>query len=263
MAYRLKGSFRYYFQQAWPVAVGGRKLYNNWHIDAMCEHLQAVKEGHIKNLIINVPPRHTKSTTVSVLFPTWAWLDNAGDQFLCASHGKDLSTRDSVASRRLMESPWYQDVLCRLSGCHSVGSASDREVLDALGSIGGRIGRRRPSCEAGHWAMTTDQNVKTRYQNDRGGTRISTSVGAGATGEGGDYLLLDDPHDINDAERPVARKSVHDWFDYTWSTRKNDPVETAMVLIMQRVHEDDIVGHILANSSGEWDILRIPMEYEA
>lgn len=127
------------------------------HIDLICSHLQAVREGDIKRLLINIPPRCMKSLTVSVFFPAWCWLHEPTLKFLFASYSEALSIRDSVRCRRLIQSPKYQLLL-------------RHRKLD--------------------WILTTDQNTKTRFDNSKGGHRIATSVGGMLTGEGGDIICL-------------------------------------------------------------------------
>lgn len=206
----------------------------NWHIDAICEHLQAVARGQIRRLIINIPPRHMKSIATCVAFPAWVWAQSrrgplSGPQvrFLHSSYAERLSLRDSIKCRRLIESPWYQS------------NWGDR------------------------FALTGDQNTKIRFENDKFGYRIASSEGGFATGEGGDIIVIDDPHNATDISSETIRFGVLDWFDGTMSTRLNDPKTGAYVIIMQRLHEGDLTGHILASSlPGEWVHLCLPARYE-
>lgn len=213
-----------YVRQAWHIIEPHTPLYWNWHIELICEYLEAMHAGQIQDLIINEPPRHMKSTVCSVCYPSWVWIHKPGHQFLTASYGADLATRDSVKSRRIIESPWYQ----------------------------ARWGDR--------FSLTTDQNVKTRYENNQGGHRITTSVSGGATGEGGDTLIVDDPHNIREIYSKVKRKSVQRWWDEVLSTRRNHPGKSQRLVIMQRCHQDDLVGH-LSKMEG-YTLLVIPTEAE-
>jgi predicted phage terminase large subunit-like protein len=180
--------------------------------------------GQLRNLIINVPPRHMKSFLVSVFWPTWEWTFQPQLQYLCASYSDSLATRDAVRSRRLMNHPWYD------------------------------------SAFSPQWSFTSDQNMKTRYENDQGGHRIATSVGGLGTGEGGDRLVADDPHKVREAESPIMREAVTTWWDETMSTRGNDPKTVAKVIIMQRVHAEDLTGHLL--QTGDYHHLCLPAEFE-
>ena len=203
----------------------GRNFYDNWHIEAICEHLQAVVNGDIRRLIINIPPRHMKSITAAVALPAWAWIDNPSKRFLFASYAGSLSVRDSVKCRRLIASRWYQE-------------------------------------NFGHiFQLTGDQNQKQRFENDKTGMRIATSVDGALTGEGGDIIVIDDPHNVREAESSTVREGVLDWWDQAMQTRLNDPKTGAFIIIMQRVHEKDLTGHILANSN-KWDHLCLPARYE-
>jgi predicted phage terminase large subunit-like protein len=221
---RATRSFREFVLQAWPVIEPSTPFVPGWHIDAIIEHLEAISYGHIRNLLINVPPRHMKSLLVSVLWPAWEWIRWPERRFLYSSYAAQLSIRDSVKCRRLIESPWYQE----------------------------RWGDR--------FALTGDQNTKGRFENSRSGYRLSTSVGGAATGEGGDRIVCDDPHNVQEAESDSVRKGTLDWWDIVMSTRVNDPRSAAKVVVMQRCHQLDLSGHLL--EQGGWEHLCLPAEYE-
>lgn len=215
---------RDYIAQAWHVVEPATTYVHGWHIDAICDHLEAVTRGEIRNLLINMPPRSMKSLCVSVFWPTWVWITKPETRWLFSSYAQSLSTRDSLKCRRLIESPWYQR-------------------------------------NWGHiYRLTSDQNAKTRYDNDRMGYRLATSVGGSATGEGGDIVVSDDPHNVKEAESEPVRTATLDWWDHVMSTRLNDPKTGAKVIVMQRVHEMDLAGHVLER--GGWDLLCLPAEYE-
>lgn len=217
-------TFYAFVKQAWPVVEPGVEFVDNWHIKIICEHLQAITENELRFLLINIPPRHAKSTLVSVMWPCWEWIRSPQEKYLCASYSGILSTRDNLKARRLVQSPWYQE------------RWSD------------------------HFHLSGDQNQKTRFENDHTGYRIASSVGGTATGEGGSRLLLDDPHGAQDAQSDAMRGAAIEWFDQVWSTRMNDPKRDAMVTIMQRLHEDDVSGRIL--ELGGWEHVCLPAEYE-
>jgi predicted phage terminase large subunit-like protein len=217
-------SFREFVRQAWPIVEPSTPFVPGWHIDAIIDHLEAVTRGQIRNLLINVPPRHMKSLLVSVFWPAWEWIRWPERRWLYSSYGAQLSIRDSVNCRRLIASPWYQ----RLCGYR--------------------------------FALTSDQNTKGRFDNDRSGYRLSTSVGGAATGEGGDRIVCDDPHNVQEAESDSVRKGTIDWFDVVMSTWVNDPKTTAKVVVMQRCHQQDLSGHLI--EQGGWEHLVLPAEYE-
>jgi predicted phage terminase large subunit-like protein len=219
--YRLKE----FISQAWRYVEPGYDFVPGWHIDAICEHLEAVSNGDIKRLMINIPPRHMKSLAVSVFWPAWEWANDPLVRFLYASYSESLSKRDSLKCRRLIQSSWYQK-------------------------------------NWGHiYQLAGDQSEKLRFENDRTGYRIATSVGGLATGEGGDRLVIDDPHKADETLSDTKRENVITWWDQVMSTRLNDPKLSAIVIIMQRLHEGDLTGHILAKNE-DYDHLCLPAEYE-
>jgi hypothetical protein len=213
-----------FVRQGWPIIEPSTPFVPGWHIDAIIEDLEAISFGLIRNLLINVPPRHMKSLLVSVLWPACEWIRWPERRFLYSSYASSLSIRDSVKCRRLIESSWYQE----------------------------RWGDR--------YALTGDQNTKGRFENDRSGYRLSTSVGGAATGEGGDRVVCDDPHNVQEAESDSVRKATLDWWDIVMSTRVNDPRTAAKVVVMQRCHQRDLSGHLL--EQGGWEHLCLPAEYE-
>ena len=206
---------------------------HGWPIEAVAEHLQAVVDGEIKRLIINIPPRCAKSSLTSVAFPAFTWAQSRksdtsgpGVQFLHASYAQSLSLRDSTKCRRLIESPWYQ------------GLWGDR------------------------FALMSDQNTKTRFDNDKGGSRLSTSVGSSLTGEGGNIIVVDDPNAAQEAFSEATIASTIEWWDGALSTRLNNAKTGAFVVIQQRLSEEDLTGHILSKDVGEWTHLCLPMRFE-
>jgi predicted phage terminase large subunit-like protein len=214
-----------FVKQSWHVVEPGIQFMESWHIEEICEHLEAVSAGEIHRLLINIPPRHSKSTIVSVMWPAWEWITDPAQKFLCASYSGTLSTRDNLKTRRLLQSPWYQE-------------------------------------RWGHmFKFAGDQNAKQRFENDKTGYRLATSVGGTATGEGGSRLILDDPHGAQAAQSEAMRESDLEWFDMVWSTRLNNPKTDAMVTVMQRLHERDISGHILNDIKG-WEHICIPAEWD-
>lgn len=209
---------------AWPH-VESHRFVAAWHIDAICEHLQAVSEGAIRKLIINVPPRTSKSTTVSVLWQPWEWTWQPASQFLFASYSGDLAIRDAVKSRYLTASEWYQSRWSYV------------------------------------WYVPAGENLKTRYTNNHRGYRISTSVGGVTTGEGGDRLIVDDPIDMSNVYSDAQRQSVLDWWDIAMVNRLNNPKTGARVLVGQRSHDADLFGHILERDH-DYVHLMLPMEFD-
>lgn len=221
----LAESLTEFTQGAWPQ-LERKKYLHNWHIEAIAEHLEAVSARQIKRLIINVPFRTMKSTLVNVAWPAWTWTRTPEHQFLCGSHAEKLAIRDNLKHRRLVASPWYRE----------------------------RWGNK--------FSLTSDQNQKLRFENNQGGYRIAFGMTSGITGDGGDTVIIDDPHDRDAAQSEKERETALETFDQSVITRLNDPDNSAIVVIMQRLHENDLSGHILATSDDEWEHLMLPMEYD-
>jgi hypothetical protein len=223
----------YKFLQAGWKYIDPAEFCGGWHLEAIADHLMAVTRGQIQRLIINVPPRTSKSTLCSVAWPAWTWAQSrtgplAGPhvQFLTSSYAQSLSMRDSVKMRRLVESPWYQ-----------------------------RFWKER-------FKLTGDQNTKLRFENNKGGYRLSTSVDGTTTGEGGTIILVDDAHNANEMESDVVRTNTITWWDEVMSTRLNDQNTGAYVVIMQRLHQEDLTGHIISRELDDWTWLMLPMEHD-
>lgn len=227
-----EGSLRDFVAASWPYFDGSAEYQQSWALDALCDHLTAVTYGHIKRLLINFPPRGGKSSVASIAWPAWTWTQQDRSyvsgpqvQFLCASYGHTLSLKLSNQSRRLLTSPFYQ----RYWG--------DRFVLRA------------------------DQNAKHQYDNSEGGSRIATSVTGGLLGIGGAVLIADDLHNTEQVESEAERETVLRFWREFRSTRLNDPKQSAIVAVMQRLHEDDVSGVILEDTE-DWTHLMLPMRHD-
>ena len=218
-------SLRDYLRGAWYDIEGNKPLYWNRHIDVIAEHLEAVLTGQIKRLVVAIPPRHLKSTIIAVAFPTWAWINKPHLRFLTTSYSSSLATRDSQRSRQLIEGNWYQE---------HYGSK---------------------------YQMLHDVNMKSYYKNNMGGFRLATSVQGSTTGEGGDIILGDDMLNIADAYSDASREKSVDYWKNTIRSRLNDQENGALVLIGQRVHEDDVIGYAL--STGSYEAVILPAEYDS
>lgn len=231
---RLEDNLYEFMKEAWHV-IDPAPFADNWHLDAIAEHLEHCcfhdSPTPIKRLIINIPPRCSKSS-ILVCFVAWVWAQSIkshtsgpGVQFMCGSYAQNLSLRDSLKVRRLVESNWYQ--------------------------------ARWP-----HVQITDDQNTKTEFQTTAGGYRLSISIGGQTTGHGGNIIILDDPNNVKDMESEADRNSAIEWFDGSISTRLNNANEGVVIVVQQRVHEEDITGHILSTEPEVWTHLMLPMEYE-
>lgn len=220
-------SLHEFIKQAWSIIEGKTPFIDSWHIQAIAEHLEACFNREIRNLLINIPPRTGKTNLISVAFPAWVWLHDPEEKFMYASYATSLATEHSLKCRRLIESAWYKE----------------------------RWGRI--------YQLAKDQKAKSFFENNRKGYRISTSVGASATGKGASMLICDDPNNARDGESKVKRESTNSWWDQVWSTRLNNPKKDIRIVVQQRIHEKDISGHIIGgDSDNEWVRLILPMEFE-
>ena len=213
-----------YVRQAWHVLEPATEYIHGWHVDVICEHLEAVTNGEIKNLIINVPPGMMKSLLVSVMWPSWDWIKHPHRRYLTAAYAQPLATRDALKTRRLLQSEWYQE----------------------------RWGDR--------FRLLIDQNQKTRYENNKAGFRVALSVGGAVTGERGDVRILDDPQNADGIKSEVSRESTLEWIKTVWPTRKMSMASTEVV-IMQRLHQQDVTGYLLSEKLG-YEHLSFPMRFE-
>ena len=225
---KAQASFHEFAKQAWTQIEGPTTPFvDGWHIQAICEHLEACYRREIKNIIINIPPRCCKSSLIAVMFPAWVWLHGPEEKFLFASYAQSLSTRDSVKCRRLISSPWYQQ---------------------RWGNL---------------YSLVGDQNTKIRFENDKNGYRISTSTGGSSTGEGGSILVWDDANNAKDGESKVKREGTNDWYSQVWSTRLNDVSTGVNIGVAQRMHENDLSGFLMSSDDTNRIVkLILPMEFE-
>jgi predicted phage terminase large subunit-like protein len=220
-------SLKEFVRHFWPVVEPAKPFVDGWHIDAICDHLAALSKREIRNLLINMPPRHCKSTLVAVIYPAWNWLTIPGEEYLFTSFKIDLATRDSVRCRRLIESDLFQ------------------------------------KCFGSKFKLRDDQNTKTRFTNDKGGVRLVSSIlGSGPTGEGGSIIAIDDPHSVEDKESDARRQGCVRWFDETFFNRLNSQITGCRLVVGQRIHPEDLSGHLLENQPGFWTHLCLPWDHD-
>lgn len=216
----LRRELRLFVKEAWKVVEPGVPYCPGKHIDAICDHLTYCSIGDIQNLVINIPPRHSKSTVCAVMWPAWEWAWKPHTQWLFSTYAQSLTIRDSIKCRRLIQSDWYQD---RYSGVYR---------------------------------LSGDMNQKQRFENDQNGHRLATSVGGTTTGEGGDRIVVDDAHNMKEINSDTIREGVIDWWRNVMTTRANNPRTAARVIIAQRGHHADLPGYVLG--SGDWIHLNMP-----
>jgi predicted phage terminase large subunit-like protein len=202
------------FHQLNPQA----ELAMNWHLEVIAAKLTAVREGKIRRLIINLPPRHLKSLMASIAFPAWLLGHNPSAQILCVSYAQDLADKLARDCRSIMIGPWYRRIFPTRLSAH-------RQAVQEF--------------------ITTRQ-----------GYRLATSTGGVLTGRGADFILIDDPLKPEDALSKALRQACNEWFVHTLYSRLNDKRCGAIVIIMQRLHEDDLVGHVLGQET--WEVVSFP-----
>jgi predicted phage terminase large subunit-like protein len=216
-----KRSLADFARMAWPVLEPATPLRWGWVLDAICEHLEAVTDGQIRRLVMNVPPGSMKSLLTGVIFPAWEWgpRGRADLRYLGTAHKQELAVRDNMKCRRLIQSAWYQE----------------------------------------RWPvnLTSDQNAKTKFENDKTGFREAMAF-TSMTGSRGDRVMLDDPHSVDDANSPVKLAADVVTFREALPSRVNND-QSAIIAIMQRLNEADVAA--VAIELG-YDHLCIPMRYE-
>ena len=222
-----------FIRQAWHVIEPGSDYVHGWHVDAIAMHLDGVEEGDVSRLLINIPPGHMKSLLCSVLWPAYLWgpRNQPHLRFLCCSHSQNLAIRDSTKMRRLIQSEWYQT------------------------RWGDRV------------QLTGDQNAKTKFENTAMGFREAVAAGS-ITGSRGDIVIVDDPHSVESAASEAMRDTTIEWFLEALPTRLNRPgpgpngePQSAIVIIMQRLHEQDVSGVALDRNLG-YTHLMLPAEFD-
>lgn len=216
----LENHFQGFVRAAWPILEPGTPFIGGRHIDAVCEYLTAVRQGQIRKLIINQPPRTSKSTLATIMLPAWSWAQDDGkSRWMFCSYSASLSTKHSVDRRTILTSDWYQKLWPQVQ-------------------------------------ISPDQNEKARFSSTNRGHMLALSTGGVTTGLGGDFLIIDDPHSASEAQSDAERTSAIRYLRQTLMTRLDDPRTGRIVLVMQRLHELDASGELLQD--GNWTHLCLP-----
>ena len=189
----------------------------NWHIDAIGYQLERVRRGEINRLIINLPPRNLKSVMVSVAFPAFLLGHNPASRIIGISYGTELATKHASDFRSVVESTWYRRAFPR---------------------------------------MQIARSLEAEVRTTRRGFRKATSVGAALTGFGGDCFIIDDPQKPVDALSDTQRETLNQWFSNTLVSRLDSKEKGVIILVMQRVHLNDLTGYLL--EKGGWTVLSLP-----
>lgn len=214
-----------FIKHFWDVLEPTAGFVDGWAVRAICRHLESVSSGDITRLLINVPPGFAKSLIVNVFWPAWEWATiGAHIRYISFSYASHLTQRDNEKFRDLMLSTKFQELYGREFALVKIGSE--------------------------------------KVQSDKTGWKFASSVGGVGTGERADRVLLDDPHNVREAESETVRDNTVQWFREAMQNRLNDLARGTIIVIMQRVNEGDVSGCILEHYP-DYDHLMIPMEFEA
>lgn len=217
----LRSDLASFIGKSFATVAPGVDYYPNWHIEAIAWHLQEVMAGRMLRLIITLPPRSLKSISASVAFPAFVLGHDPTQRIIVASYSGDLAIKHANDCRALMRSSWYR----RLFPATRIDSAKDSEA---------------------------------EFATTRRGYRLATSVGGTLTGRGGNLVIIDDPLKAADAHSEPKREAVNAWFSNTLLSRLDDKRNGAIVIVMQRVCQNDLVGHLLDRNGAEWSVLCLP-----
>jgi len=226
IAAHLKKDFAAFCRAAWPHLHPGAKLSWTAGHDLICEYLMLVWQKKLTRLIVNCPPRFSKSTIVNICFPCWVWLQDPRKDFLCCSYEIDLALNMNLDRRRLMDSKWFRELF------------------------------------ADAFTLATDRSQAGDFSNTSGGKMQAASVNSKAQGRGGDIVICDDPLSADFAYSESARTETNLWFVNQLPQRLNSPSDSAIVVIMQRLHQNDPTGFLLAQEESDWTLLKLPLVAE-
>jgi predicted phage terminase large subunit-like protein len=225
----LRRDFTAFSHRAFRALNGDVPYLGNWHLEVMAAKLEDVRSGRTRRLIVSLPPRHLKSHMASIAFVAFVLGHDPSKQILCASYAQDLAEKLARDCRQLMTAPFYTALF-------------DTE-------------------------LAPDKTAVAEFATTRGGFRLATSVGGVLTGRGADLIVIDDPLKADEAYSDARRNAVNEWFDTSLVSRLNDKEKGAIVIVMQRLHEDDLVGHVTAKDKdskdgarkdGDWEVLSFP-----
>ena len=222
-------SFYEFSLESFKQLHNGQELTPNWHIELICDRLQKEAERIVKgepttqHLLINVPPRTLKSELVNVFFSVYLWVLDDSKQFISSSYSASLSIALSTQARRLIESDWFRQHFPKVN-------------------------------------ISKDENTKSKYTTPNGGLRYSTSTGGTVTGMGADVIVIDDPQNPQLARSEVERENANRFFNETLRSRLNNPKTGIFIVIMQRLHENDLTGMLLTKEPDKWEHICLPAE---
>ncbi|RDD35127.1 Transposase [Wolbachia endosymbiont of Cylisticus convexus] len=215
-------NFLKFIELCFQTVVPGCEYNDYQYIKVIADRLEAASAGEVKRIIFNMPPRSMKSVCVSVAWPAWILGNQPTARIIVASYSRLLSEKHSLDTRCIMQSDWYRKLFPEVELCK-------------------------------------DQNTKYKFQTVQRGCRIATSVGGTLTGEGGDFIIVDDPLSPAQALSETFRKRAANWFDQALVTRLNDRKKGVIVLVMHRLHLEDLTGHLLSKPKNIWHHVCLPI----
>jgi len=214
----LRSDLHSFVRKVFKTVLPGSTYLPNWHIDAIVYQLMRVHHGESRRLLINQPPRSLKSICVSIAYVAWLLGHKPGCRIIVVSYSNDFAVELHRQFRMVIDSEWYRALFP---------------------------------------AMRVAKDTGTELVTTMGGSRYATSVGGTLTGRGADLIIIDDPLKAEDANSELARKRVIDWYGGTLVSRLNDKENGPIVVVMQRLHQDDLAGHLIRQSGG-WHFLELP-----
>ena len=215
----LRTDFQAFFERAFMTLNPTETFLDNWSLQVIAHHLNLCAKREITRLLILIPPRCLKSMIASVAFPAYLLGQNPSAKVIAVSYSHDLSTKFSNDTRSIMKSDWY------------------RELFP-------------------HTQISPYKDTQSEYETTGHGARYATSVDGPLTGLGSDFIIIDDALKANEANSESARKKVNEWYNSTVLSRLNDPKQGVIIVVMQRLHADDLAGHLI--DQGGWTVLKIP-----
>jgi len=219
LAALLRSNLHSFVRKAFTTVSPGEQFLPNWHLEALCYHLELVRIGKIRRLKIEVPPRSLKSVCASVAFPAFVLGHDPTAKIITVSYSNDLAAKHAADCRAVMQAPWYKAIFPQTR-------------------------------------LSADKNQESNYETTKRGYRYATSVGGTLTGRGGNLIIIDDPLKPEDAMSEAKREALNAWYSRTLLSRLNNKAQDAIILVQQRLHLDDLAGHV--EELDDWVVLRLP-----
>jgi len=249
-------SFRYFARYAWPTIEPGTTLRWNWHLEALSDDIEEFvnqmlfepdKIPEVRTLVVVVPPRSLKSYLIGVVLQAWMWIHSPGSTVMNVANDDTLAGRDSMRLIELITSTWYREVIMR------------KHVAD-----GGSWADPLP------WGLSKRQATKINFENTQKGRRFALGIGSKVTGKGANLQIVDDPSDAKDAlfgsAQQIEKRMAEVWGKYNevLETRLNDPMRSLRLVVMQRLHRDDLAGKLIRKSlvDSSIKVIVIPLEFD-